>query len=90
MSAIPPKIYGTVSHYAIGSLSTSNSIQCVGGSGGKDTYGVGDHGGEDRALGVVPIVLAGDEGDGHDLQQEDGCVQERLRGVMLAAGDDER
>jgi hypothetical protein len=43
------------------SLSTSDSTQCVEGSCGKDTYGVGDHGGEDRALGVVPIVLAGDE-----------------------------
>jgi len=27
----------------------------------KETYRVGDHGGEDRALGVVAIVLAGDE-----------------------------
>ena len=54
---MPPKICGTVSRYAMDKqLNTERGRIC-----GKDTYGVGDHGGEDRALGVVPIVLAGDE-----------------------------
>ena len=44
----------------------------------RDTYCVGDHGGKNRALGIVAIVFAGDEGDSHDLEEEDGRVQERL------------
>ena len=73
-AAMPPKICGTVSRYAMDKqLNTERGRIC-----GKDTYGVGDHGGEDRALGIVAIVFAGDEGDSHDLEEEDGRVQERL------------
>lgn len=33
----------------------------------EDTYRVGDHGGKNRALRIVAVVLAGNERDGHDL-----------------------
>lgn len=45
---------------------------------GCGTYGVGDHGREDRAVGIVAVEFADQERDHGDLAEEDDGVQERL------------
>lgn len=61
---MPPSTCAFVSHGSMARVKcgAEDALRAVTGSlWRRDTYGVGDHGGEDRALAIVAVVLAGDE-----------------------------